>query len=125
MNQVRIAVRKATCPVMDQYGPAFLTIASIYTVATIFNYMLTHCHRRHYIQEIADAIRGINARLQSTQFEAVCLCYDCMKRNESQRRASIASAHALNAAAQQLVKIDDAQSPEHVAIGIQNGDDHT
>jgi hypothetical protein len=105
---------------MDQYGLAFLTIASVYVVWSIFSYMLTHCHRRHYIQEIADALRGINARLQSAQFEAVCLCYDCMKRNESQRRASIASVHALNAS-----KIEDAQAPEHVAIGIQNGDDHT
>lgn len=103
---------------MDQYGPAFLTIACIYTTATIFAYMLTHCHRRHYVQEIADALRGINTRLQAAQFEAVCLCYDCLKRNESQRRASIASATGLNA-----MKIDDAEAPEHVAIGIQNDDD--
>lgn len=105
---------------MDQYGPALLTIACIYTVATIFNYMLMHCHRRHYIQEIADALRAINTRLQSAQFEAVCLCYDCVKHTGSERRASIASATGLNAS-----KIDDAQAPEHIAIGIQNGDDHT
>ena len=114
---------KQLASVMDQYGPAFLTIAATYVVWSVFSYMLTHCHRRHYIQEIADALRSINARLQSAQFEAVCLCYDCMKRNESQRRASIASAHGLNTAA--AVKIDDEQAPEHIAIGIQNGDDHT
>lgn len=101
---------------MDQYGPSFLAIAATYVVWSIFRFMLTHCHRRNYDREIADALREINAKLQASQFEAVCLCYDCLKRSEGQRRNSIAA----------QIKIEnDLPPPEVVAIGINDAIEET
>jgi hypothetical protein len=99
--------------VMDQYGPAFLAIAAIYTTWNIAKYMLDRCFFANQQANISQQLREMNARFNNLQFESVCLCRDCMKQADG-RRSSIASAS---------MKIDVPSIPEMVAIGVQDNDD--
>jgi hypothetical protein len=109
-NDRFITTNKMT--VMDQYGPAFLAIASIYVVWNIMKYMLDRCFFANQQANISQQLLEMNKRFNNLQFESVCLCRDCMKQADG-RRNSIASAS---------MKIEVPVTHEMVAIGIQDND---
>ena len=62
---------------MDQYGLAYLCLATIYVGWSICKYMIKRWGTRDHIQTIAHSLATIQARLDSTRIEGVCVCHAC------------------------------------------------
>jgi hypothetical protein len=62
---------------MDQYGLAYLCLATIYVGWSICKYMIKRWGTRDHIQSIAHSLAAIQARLDSTRIEGVCVCHAC------------------------------------------------
>ena len=62
---------------MDQYGLAYLCLATIFVGWSICKYMIKRWGTRDHIQSIAHSLATIQARLDSTRIEGVCVCHAC------------------------------------------------
>ena len=76
---------------MDQYALSYLCLATLFVGWSIFKYMLKRWGTHDHLKDLSRTLIAIQQRLDSTRIDGVCLCYACVKANESvaSRRASV------------------------------------
>ncbi len=88
---------------MEQYGLSFLCLSAVFVGWSICKYMIKRWATHDHIQTIAQSLQAIQARLDSTRIDGVCVCHACASASLADtdtaigvvesRRASVVSLH--------------------------------
>ncbi len=94
---------------MDQYGLAYLCLATIFVGWSICKYMIKRWGTRDHLSALSNSLNAIQRRLDSTRIEGICVCHACAAASLADPNAAIGVVESRRASVISVVINDDAK----------------